>query len=123
MCVTEGRSHFQVGVSLPYVFVPGCVDVDVWYRVENLLVLNSLQDALLSVIDEAHVSWPTHRFVTKLWIRFCCLATRKETVRIPDFTKLLHWTNGRGQLGASVADGVVLLIEGAVTCAVLKPHL
>jgi hypothetical protein len=65
MRVTEGRSHFQVCLSHPYFLVPGSVDVHVWCRVEDLLVLDSFQDALLSVIGEAHVSRPGHRSVTE----------------------------------------------------------
>ena len=56
--ITEGGADLKRLLFLAHNLVPCRIHVRVGRGIEHLLVLDSLKDALLGIIDETHVSGP-----------------------------------------------------------------
>ena len=56
MRISKCWSHFFPRIALSHLLVPSFVDVRIRCRVEHLLVLDSLEYALLRIVHDAHVA-------------------------------------------------------------------
>ena len=102
MRISKGWSHFFSGIALSHLLVPSFVDVCIGCSVEHLLVLDSLEYALLCIVNDAHVSRAAKR-------------ARLSHGRLPDGGGCLA---ARAELGGAVRGSQLSGVSGAGTCRV-----
>ena len=71
MAIAEGRTDLKIDIALAHLLIPGCIDIGIWFRVEEFIVIVALQDAFLGVVNETHISWSIQRA-----LNICCRSLR-----------------------------------------------